>query len=557
MDRPWFSHYAPGVPYEIDPERYESLIDLFDQHVEKFRDSVAFVNMNATLTYGQVQDLSARFAAYLQHRGLQKGSRVAIMMPNLLQYAIAMMGILRAGMVVVNVNPLYTAKELVHQLDDAGAEALIVLANFANTVERALPKLPRLLNVIVTQVGDLMGPLKGRLINFAVKYLKKMVPRYSIAKAVTLKHLLKESRNLKLNPTQLHKSDIAFLQYTGGTTGVPKGAMLSHRNMIANVLQCSAWMGHVIDKDDVVIAALPMYHIFSLTVCCLTFICLGAKCVLVTNPRHMKSFLKILSHTKISIFVGLNTLFNGLLHQPHFKSIDFSKLKLTISGGMPMQAAVAQRWKAVTGCPVTEGYGLTEASPVVSINPLTNTEFNGSIGLPIPSTDVTIRDEGNKDLKTGEIGELCVKGPQVMCGYYNKPSETEHVMDSEGWLHTGDMARMDAEGYIYIVDRKKDMILISGFNVYPNQIEDVLAQCPEVLEVAVIGIPHEKTGETIKAFIVPAHSGVTEQEIRAYCVDKLTRYKIPRYIEFCEELPKSNVGKILRRKLKEVKLNSI
>lgn len=551
MNRPWLSHYAPGVPHDIDPEQYESLVDLFDRHSKEFRDDVAFINMSATLTYGQLHDLSERFAAYLQHIGLTKGSRVAIMMPNLLQYTVAMMGILRAGMVVVNVNPLYTAPEVVHQLQDAGAEAMIVVANFAATVEKALPRLPKMIQVIVTEVGDLMGAVKGAVVNFAVKHLKKMVPSYSIKNAVTFKYFLSVSRNLTFKPVALNKRDIAFLQYTGGTTGVPKGAMLSHRNMIANVLQCSAWMGNVVDKNDVVIAALPMYHIFSLTVCCLTFICLGARCVLVTNPRHMKSFLNILAKTKISVFVGLNTLFNGLLHQDKFSALDFSHLKLTVSGGMAMQRAVALHWKEVTGCHVTEGYGLTETSPVVTINPLTNTEFNGSIGLPIPSTDITIRDEFNKDLKSDEVGELCVKGPQVMCGYYNKPSETEHVMDSDGWLHTGDIARIDREGYCYIVDRKKDMILISGFNVYPNEIEDVLAASPDVLEVAVVGVPSEKTGEAIKAYIVPANADVTVESIKAYCVKNLTRYKIPHIIEFRDDLPKSNVGKVLRRELKE------
>ncbi len=551
MNKPWFASYAPGVPHDIHPDQYESLVDLYDQHSKKYFDSVAFINMGASLSYGQLHHLSERFAAYLQHIGLQKGARIAIMMPNLLQYTVAMMGILRAGMVVVNVNPLYTSSEVAHQLKDAGAQAIIVLANFAVTVEKALPQLPEIQSVIVTQIGDLLGTIKGVLVNFAVKYLKKMVPAYSIAQSITFKKLLKITEAVPFKAVPMTRDDIAFLQYTGGTTGIPKGAMLSHRNMIANVLQCSSWMGHMVDQNDVVVAALPMYHIFSLTVCCLTFICLGARCVLVTNPRHMKSFLKILRNTKISIFVGLNTLFNTLLQQSQFKMIDFSSLKVTISGGMALQSTVAEQWHKVTGCPVTEGYGLTETSPVVSINPLTNTDFNGSIGLPIPSTDVTIRDELNNDLDIESVGELCVKGPQVMLGYYNKPDETAHVMDDDGWLHTGDIARMDQHGYLYIIDRKKDMILVSGFNVYPNEIEEVLSSSPDVLEVAVVGVPHEQTGEAIKAFIVPKNNTVTQEQIKSYCAERLTRYKVPRFIEFRQELPKSNVGKVLRRDLKE------
>ena len=556
LERPWYSQYSSDVPHQIDADSYASIIELFDKYADIYSDSVAFINLKATLSYGELKLQSIRFAAYLQHLGLQPGARVAIMMPNLLQYTVAMFGILRAGMVVVNVNPLYTSPEVAHQLADAGAEAMIVVANFAATVERALPQLPEMKQVIVTEVGDMMGPVRGSIVNFVVKRIKKMVPEYSLQRAVTFKEVMQQAQSLSFQPVTLSGQDLAFLQYTGGTTGIPKGAMLTHRNMIANVLQCSAWMGHKVDRHDVVIAALPMYHIFSLTVCCLTFVCLGARCVLVTNPRHMKSFLKILRETKISIFVGLNTLFNGLLHQADFKNIDFSELKITISGGMAMQSAVAEQWRQATGCHVTEGYGLTETSPVVTINPLTNTEFNGSIGLPVPSTDVTIRDEQNRDLALGEVGELCVKGPQVMKGYYLRPEETAKVMDADGWLHTGDIARVDERGYTYIVDRKKDMILVSGFNVYPNEIEEVLSSCDAVDEVAVIGIPYEKTGEAIKAFIVPAYEGVSEKTIKDYCRERLTRYKVPRFIEFRQELPKSNVGKVLRRSLKEEELAS-
>ncbi len=550
-EKQWFSSYSDGVPHTINPDTYLSLIDLFDMHSKDNADSVAFINMGATLTYTQLHDLSCNFGAYLQHKGLKKGSRVAIMMPNLLQYVVAMMGTLRAGMVVVNVNPLYTAPEVSYQLNDAGAEALVVLANFAATVQKALPEMPTVKEIIVTEIGDLMG-FKGHLVNFAVKYIKRMVPRYLIPSAVSFHHVMDEGKKSGFEPVTIHMHDTAFLQYTGGTTGVPKGAMLTHRNMVSNVLQCAAWVGPMVTRNDIVIAALPMYHIFSLTVCCLTFISLGARCLLITNPRHMSSFLRIMKNTQVSVFVGLNTLFNGLMYQPKFKNIDFSRLKITIAGGMAMQSSVAERWHQMTGCPVTEGYGLTEASPVVTINPIIphGGKFNGTIGLPIPSTDVAIRDDAGLDVAMGEAGELCVKGPQVMAGYWQRPDETVKVLDSAGWLKTGDIARMDQNGFFTIVDLKKDMILVSGFNVYPNELEEVLSRYPGVKEVAVIGVPCEKTGEAIKAFIVPDDGSVTEEALRKYCSENLTRYKIPKIIEFRAELPKSNVGKVLRRLLK-------
>lgn len=550
MDQPWLASYAPDVPKEIDPDRYPSLIALFDSRVKTRAHEVAFTNMGATLTYQQLHDHSILFAAYLQSLGLQKGARVAIMMPNLLQYTVAMIGILRAGLVVVNVNPLYTAPEIKHQLNDAGCEAIIVVANFAATLSEALPHIPSLKKVMITEIGDLMGAIKGCMVNFAVKHIKNMVPNYHIAGAITFKQLMKEAKRLTYTPIDIIGSDIAFLQYTGGTTGTPKGAMLTHRNMIANVLQSSIWVSSLINQDDIVVAALPMYHIFSLTVCCLAFIYLGAHCLLITNPRHMKSFLKILKNTKISVFVGLNTLFNGLMNQTKFKDIDFSSLKLTVAGGMAVQQAVAQRWQALTGCHITEGYGLTEASPVVTINPVTNKTFNGTIGLPVSSTQACVRDEGRNTLALGEVGELCVKGPQVMRGYWQHPQDTAKVLDQQGWLYTGDLARMDKQGYITIVDRKKDMILVSGFNVYPNEIEEVIVSMPGIVEAAVVGVPCTKTGEAIKAFVVTNDSTINEDDILTFCRQHLTRYKLPKIIEFRDALPKSNVGKVLRRELK-------
>ncbi len=555
MDQPWLANYAPGVPYEIDPDRYPSLVALFDGRVKTRADEVAFINMGATLTYQQLHDQSVLFAAYLQGLGLQKGARVAVMMPNLLQYTVALVGILRAGLVVVNVNPLYTAPEIKYQLNDAGCEAIIVVANFAATLAEALPCIPSIQKVMITEVGDLMGVIKGNIVNFIVKHIKGMVPQYRIPDAITFKQLMRKAAKLSFQPVDIVSSDIAFLQYTGGTTGTPKGAMLTHRNMIANVLQSSIWVSSLVNQDDVVVAALPMYHIFSLTVCCLAFIYLGAHCLLVTNPRHMKSFLKILKNNKVSVFVGINTLFNSLMNQATFKDIDFSSLKLTVAGGMAVQQTVAERWQEITGCHIIEGYGLTESSPVVTINPVTNKKFNGSIGLPISSTQACVRDEAGNALALGEIGELCVKGPQVMRGYWQHPDDTAKVLDKEGWLRTGDMARIDQQGYITIVDRKKDIILVSGFNVYPNEIEEVIASMPGVVETAVIGIPSDKTGEAIKAFVVLDNPDITKEQVIDYCRKHLTRYKLPKIIEFRNALPKSNVGKVLRRELKQQSLS--
>lgn len=548
--KPWLSSYPEGMPYEVNPDAYSSLIDLFDRCTQKYGDATAFINFGASLSYQQLHNLSELFAAYLQSQSLKKGARVAIVMPNLLQYAVAIMGILRAGMVVVNVNPLYTVSEMTHQLNDAGIEAVVILENFAITLQQALPQVPTLKTIIITEMGDLLGGFKGWAVNAAVKYIKRLVPSYHIPGAICFKTVLKKSKTLSFQSVGISGDDTAFLQYTGGTTGVPKAAILTHRNMVANVLQCSTWVRSVLTYNDTVIAALPLYHIFSLTVCCLTFMSLGAHCLLITNPKDMKSFVRLLQKARVAIFVGLNTLFHGLMETPRFKEIDFSGLKLTVSGGMPMQRVVAERWQQLTGCPVTEGYGLTETSPVVTINPVTCTSFSGSIGLPIPSTDITIRDDDGHDVPLNEPGELCVKGPQVMAGYWKKPEETALVMTEDGFLKTGDIAHMDDKGFIYIVDRKKDMIKVSGFNVYPNQIEEVIMSCAGVKEVAVVGIPYEKTGEAIKAVIVPRDPSLTEDQVKLYCRRYLTRYKIPRFIEFRDELPKSNIGKILRRELK-------
>ena len=553
--KPWFASYPAGVPHTIDPDAYSSLVDLFDHCADKYANATAFINYGTALTYKELQQLSTQFAAYLQSRSLQKGDRVAIVMPNLLQYTVAMMGVLRAGMVMVNVNPMYTTPEMVHQLNDAGAKAVVILENFAVTLQHALPEVPAVTTIIITGMGDLLGGLKGIAINAIVKYIKRKVPSFHMPQAISFKRVLKIAQDLSFQPVIVTNQDTAFLQYTGGTTGVPKAAVLTHRNMVANLLQCATWVRGVLNQDDTVAAALPMYHIFSLTVCCLAFIFLGARCLLITNPRDIPAFITLLKKTKIAVFVGVNTLFNGLMLDKDFKDINFSSLKLTISGGMATQKIVADHWQQLTGCAITEGYGLTETSPVVTINPVPNKAFTGSIGLPVPSTDVVIRDDAGHDVPLGEIGELCVKGPQVMQGYWQKPDETELVMMPDGFLKTGDMACMDEHGFITIVDRKKDMISVSGFNVYPNQIEDVIAACPGVREVAVVGVPYDKTGEAVKVFIVRYDPSLTEEQVKSYCRQYLTGYKIPRFIEFRDELPKSSVGKILRRELKAEKHN--
>ena len=552
-DRPWLQSYPQGVPAEIDPDQYRSIPAVFASSVQRYGDRPAYRNLGKTMTYAEVDGLSRQFAAYLLGElGLKKGDRVAIMMPNCLQYPIATFGVLRAGLTVVNVNPLYTARELKHQLVDAGAAAIVVVDNFGHTVQEVLAETP-LKQVITTGLGDMLGFPKGPIVNFVLKYVKKMVPEYDIPGAVRFKDALAAGKRHPLPQVDIDPGDIAFLQYTGGTTGVAKGAMLTHRNLVANMQQASAWLGsNKLERgNEVIITALPLYHIFALTANCLVFMELGGLNHLITNPRDMRGFVKELKGTRFTAITGVNTLFNGLLNTPGFEEVDFSSLKITLGGGMAVQRAVAERWKKVTGVTLVEAYGLTETSPAACINPLDLKEFNGSIGLPIPSTDVCIKDDNGNVLPYGEIGELCIKGPQVMKGYWQKPEETAKVIDADDWLHTGDMARIDDQGFVYIVDRKKDMILVSGFNVYPNEIEDVVAAMPGVLEVAAVGVPDERSGEAVKLFVVKKDPALTAEQIKAYCRETLTGYKQPRYIEFRTELPKTNVGKILRKELRD------
>lgn len=552
QDSPWFKSYPQGVPHEVDLDEYRSIVSVFETAVRDYRERPAFCNFGKTLTYNEIDAHSRDFAAYLLGElKLKKGDRVAIMMPNCLQYPIAIFGILRAGLTVVNVNPMYTARELRHQLIDSGASALLVVDNFGHTVQEVVADTP-LKQVITTGLGDMLGFPKGSLINFVLKYVKKLVPDYDIAGAIRFKDTLTLGRMHKLPEIEIDSDDIAFLQYTGGTTGVSKGAMLTHRNMVANMQQAGVWVGKGLDfGNEVIITALPLYHIFALTANSLVFMKLGGLNHLISNPRDMPGFVKELQKTRFTAITGVNTLFNGLLNTPGFDQVDFSNLKMTLGGGMAVQRAVAEKWKKVTGVTLVEAYGLTETSPAACINPMDLKDYNGSIGLPVPSTDVCLKDDDGKLVPIGEVGELCVKGPQVMKGYWQRPEETANVIDSEGWLHTGDMAKMDADGFFYIVDRKKDMILVSGFNVYPNEVEDVIAGMPGVLEVAAIGVPDEKSGEAVKVFIVKKDPSLTADQVKAFCRESLTGYKQPRLVEFRTELPKTNVGKILRKELRD------
>ena len=552
QDSPWFKSYPQGVPHEVDLDEYRSIVSVFETAVRDYRERPAFCNFGKTLTYNEIDAHSRDFAAYLLGElKLKKGDRVAIMMPNCLQYPIAIFGILRAGLTVVNVNPMYTARELRHQLIDSGASALLVVDNFGHTVQEVVADTP-LKQVITTGLGDMLGFPKGSLINFVLKYVKKLVPDYDIAGAIRFKDTLTLGRMHKLPEIEIDSEDIAFLQYTGGTTGVSKGAMLTHRNMVANMQQAGVWVGKGLDfGNEVIITALPLYHIFALTATSLVFMKLGGLNHLISNPRDMPGFVKELQKTRFTAITGVNTLFNGLLNTPGFDQVDFSNLKMTLGGGMAVQRAVAEKWKKVTGVTLVEAYGLTETSPAACINPMDLKDYNGSIGLPVPSTDVCLKDDDGKLVPIGEVGELCVKGPQVMKGYWQRPEETANVIDSEGWLHTGDMAKMDADGFFYIVDRKKDMILVSGFNVYPNEVEDVIAGMPGVLEVAAIGVPDEKSGEAVKVFIVKKDPSLTADQVKAFCRESLTGYKQPRLVEFRTELPKTNVGKILRKELRD------
>ena len=552
MEKLWLNSYEQGVNAEIDITQYSSISDVFRQSVEKFAHQPAFQNMGKTLTYAEVGKLAEDFASYLQNvLKLPRGERVAIMLPNLLQYPIALFGILQAGLVAVNTNPLYTPRELEHQLKDSGATTIIVLENFANTLELVLPR-TQIKHVIVASVGEMFGFFKGTLMNFVLRKVKKMVPEYRISDTIPFQTALKEGAAHTFRPVSLTREDTALLQYTGGTTGVAKGAILSHGNICANMQQAAEWIVNLLQPGkETVIAALPLYHIFALTVNLMIFTQAGSKIILITNPRDMKSFIGDMKKERVSVFVGVNTLFNGMVNQPDFATVDFSSLKLTLGGGMATQKAVAEKWKNITGTPIVEAYGLTEASPGVCANPLNIPAYTGGIGLPIPSTEIELRDADGNEVAQGQPGEMWIRGPQVMKGYWNRPEETAKVLDSRGFLATGDIAVMDEKGWFKLVDRKKDLIVVSGFNVYPNEVEDVAASHPKVLEAACIGVSSPKTGEALKLFIVKKDESLTAEELIAFCRTELTAYKVPKDIEFRDELPKSNVGKILRRELRK------
>ena len=552
MEKLWLNSYEQGVNAEIDITQYSSISDVFRQSVEKFAHQPAFQNMGKMLTYAEVGKLAENFASYLQNvLKLPRGERVAIMLPNLLQYPIALFGILQAGLVAVNTNPLYTPRELEHQLKDSGATTIIVLENFANTLELVLPR-TQIKHVIVASVGEMFGFFKGTLMNFVLRKIKKMVPEYRISGAIPFQTTLKEGAAHTFRPVTLTREDTALLQYTGGTTGVAKGAILSHGNICANMLQAKEWIKNQLrEGKETVIAALPLYHIFALTVNLMIFTNAGSKIILITNPRDMKGFIGELKKERISVFIGVNTLFNGMVNQPDFATVDFSNLRLTLGGGMATQKAVAEKWKKITGTPIVEAYGLTEASPGVCCNPLNIEAYSGGIGLPVPSTEVELRDADGKEVGVGQPGELWVRGPQVMKGYWNRPEETAKTIDARGFLETGDIAVMDEKGWLKLVDRKKDLIVVSGFNVYPNEIEEVVSHNDKVMEVACIGVPNEKTGEALKVFVVKKDPSLTKEELIEFCRTELTAYKVPKDIEFRDELPKSNVGKILRRELRE------
>lgn len=552
MEKIWLKSYAPEVPAEINPDTYSSLAEVFDEAVQQYAERPAYYSMGKTITYRELDTLSSAFAAYLQQvLKLKKGDRVAIMLPNILQYPVALFGVLKAGLVVVNVNPLYTAEELTHQLNDAGSETLIVLANFAFTVSNAMKNTPKLKNVIITYIGDLLWSPRAFVIHCVLKYYYKKIPSWDIPNAIMFKDMLRVAQQLQFQPVEINNRDTAFLQYTGGTTGVAKGAVLTHRNIIANLKQADAWFSDLLAPGkEIVITALPLYHIFSLTANCMLFTHIGGLNVLIANARDIPGMIKDMRKFKFTAITGVNTLFNGLLKNPGFAKLDFSALSLTLGGGMAVQEVVAEKWQAVTKKPLLEAYGLTETSPCVTINPDNLKSYNGSIGLPVSSTEVAMLDNQGNPVPVGEPGELAVKGPQVMQGYWHNPAETAKVFTQDGWLLTGDMATMDDNGFIRLLERKKDMVLVSGFNVYPNEIEGVLAKMPGVRESAIIGVPDEASGEAVKAFIVSDDPALTAQDVVKFCRQYLTPYKVPKKVEFRQELPKSNVGKILRRELR-------
>lgn len=556
MERIWLKHYPAGVPADIDPTQYSSLIDLLEESFAKFADRKAFICMDKSISYRDLDQMSVAFAAYLQSLGLAKGARVALMMPNVLQYPVAITAVLRAGYAVVNVNPLYTARELEHQLRDSGAEAVIVLENFAHTVEQVYAR-TGVKHVVVASMGDLLG-FKGVIVNLVVRRLKKMVPAFSIPRAVAFNDAVAAGRSMSFAKPTIGPDDVAFLQYTGGTTGVSKGATLVHRNLVANVLQNDAWLQPALAEPPhveqlLIVCALPLYHIFALTACFFLAVRAGGCNLLIPNPRDIAGFIKELMKYQVNSIPAVNTLYNGLMHHPDFKKVDFSKLKISNGGGMAVQRPVAEQWRKLTGCSIAEGYGLSETSPTLTCNPANAAEFSGSIGIPVPSTYISIRDDDGNEVPLGQPGEICAKGPQIMVGYWNRPDETAKVTTQDGFFRTGDIGVMDADGFIKIVDRKKDMILVSGFNVYPNEVEEVMVGHPGVLEAAIIGVPDDKSGEAVKAYVVKKDPSLTAEELLKFCHEQLTNYKVPKYVEFRTELPKTNVGKILRRQLRDEK----
>jgi long-chain acyl-CoA synthetase len=557
MDKFWLKSYPQGVPAEIDYTQYRSLVHLLEESFKKYAARNAYVCMDKYMTYAEVDTLSKKLGAWLQSKGLKKGARVALMMPNVLQYPVAIAAVLRAGYTVVNVNPLYTPRELEHQLNDSGAEAIIILENFATTLEQVIAK-TKVKHVVVASMGEMLGGLKGTIVNFVVRNVKKMVPAFSLPNAVRFKRAVSEGAGMTLKPVELGHDDVAFLQYTGGTTGVSKGATLTHRNVIANVLQNEAWAQPSLQKEPkvealTIVCALPLYHIFALTACCLLGTRLGGMNILIPNPRDIPGFIKELGKYKVNMLPAVNTLYNGLVIHPDFAKLDFSALKICNGGGMAVQKAVNDKWLKITGCPIIEGYGLSETAPVATCNPGDVNEFSGTIGLPIPSTDIAILDDDGKPVPLGEPGEIAIRGPQVMAGYWNRPDETAKVMTPDGFFKSGDVGVMDARGFVKIVDRKKDMILVSGFNVYPNEIEGVVAAHPGVLECACIGVPDSNSGEAVKLFVVRKDPSLTVEKLMDYCKEQFTAYKKPKYIEFRDDLPKTNVGKILRRELRDEK----
>lgn len=551
MDRVWAKNYPEGVPTDINADHYASLLEVFDESIKDYAEKTAYINMGKSITYAELDQLSLKFAAYLQQQlGLKKGDAVAVMMPNLLQYPVCILGILRAGCVVVNVNPLYTPRELEHQLLDSQAKAIVIVENFAHTLSDVQDKV-KLDHVILTHMGDMLGLLKGTIVNLVVKHVKKLIPAHNLKKYVTYKQVISAGNAAVYKKPVVVGDDLAFLQYTGGTTGVSKGAMLTHRNMVANLEQADGCIGPLLTHGkEFVVTALPLYHIFALTANFLVFMKYGGTNLLITNPRDMPNFVKELAKYPFSVITGVNTLFNGLLNTSGFAQLDFSNMKLALGGGMAVQRPVAERWQKVTTTRLVEGYGLTECAPLVTVSPYNLPAYNGSIGFPAPSTDIKLVNDDGVEVAAGEAGEMWVKGPQVMKGYYNRPDETLKVLNAEGWLATGDIARVDDDGFFYIVDRKKDMILVSGFNVYPNEIEEVVAMNDKVLEVAAVGVPNEATGEAVKIFVVKKDQSLTDVELIQHCKERLTGYKVPKLVEFRTELPKTNVGKILRRELK-------